>query len=98
MVAEFRNRVIQIPDSQIEVYAAKGYTIKNDEGTVVKPAVPNDFNMVNAELAKVKEENAKIKEENTKLLEQIKSLETEIAELKAVKPEEKKPRKSRLME
>ena len=43
------NTMLTIPDNRIEDYVARGYSIANEAGIVVKPAVPTDI----AELQKL---------------------------------------------
>lgn len=69
LYAEMGNRVIQISESQIELYNSKGYEIKDDKGAVVKATASQ-----NLEALQKKYEEA---------LEKIKALESEIATLKA---------------
>lgn len=58
--AESKNRVIQISDEQAELYASKGYIIKNANGEVVKSTTPLSIQDVLDKLAEKDREIVKL--------------------------------------
>ena len=71
MRAELGNRVVDIPDTQIDYYASKGYTIFDDNNNIVGD----------------KEETTVPLEKYEEALKKIAELEAEIAKLKKAKKE-----------
>ena len=77
MRAELGNRVVDIPDTQIDYYASKGYTIFDDNNNIVGD----------------KEETTVSLEKYEEALKKIAELEAEIAKLKKAKKETPKVEK-----
>lgn len=69
MLAQKQNTVLTIPSHQIDLYYNNGYDIYEDDGTLIKKAVPTDVGSL--QIAYIK------------FQERIKELEAEITSLKA---------------
>lgn len=78
------NSLISVPDNRVDDYLARGYSIADESGTVIKKAVPTD----KSELQKLyTDQVAKIAELEKKLAEQSDTTELDAlkAELEAYK-------------
>ena len=62
------NVVLEVSDAQLERYIDKGYdVIDDDNGQVIKEAIPNDLNKLQITVVKQKQEIAALKEKIAKL-------------------------------
>lgn len=61
------NVVLEVSDAQLERYIDKGYDVIDDNGQVIKEAIPNDLNKLQITVVKQKQEIAALKEKIAKL-------------------------------